>query len=186
MARFKLNWDLLAAFFMWLVIIVVIVFAANQARASSPCGHFFKQPIVYAAPVAAVPYIYHNASPDLVAESRLRKAIREELQAHGALQQRQSVRQQQTAPSAFAKCISCHSGNNARGGLALDGATAITCHTYWRWGEMAGIGKDVPPAMKKLLDSMTPEEKGAVNTEMLNRGEADKPPPLPAPVGQLE
>lgn len=170
-------------------IVIALVVLPEFAGATSPCNHFFKQQVV-AVPVVAAAPVYYQAGVNLEIESQIRKAVREELRQALSVAPQQLRQQQATQqPSAFAKCVSCHTGPTAKGGVVLDGLASVSCHVYARWGEMAGLGENIPPAMQKLITSMGAEEKGAINTEMLRRGaarsqSADIPPPAPA--GQIE
>lgn len=152
--------------------------------AHGDCRHFFvkRQVVVQqvAVPVFVQPPVYYAAGQDLQAEALAEKVAR-------LVEQKLSVRQQNhqqpplVKPGTFAKCASCHAGANPAGGLVLDGETPIDCRAYFRWGQIAGQGKDVPERMQALIQSMTPDQKGAINDAMLNlveRGQpADKPPP---------
>lgn len=176
----------LAHLFLWGTLVAVIAIVLCAPANASNCHHFFKQAVV-AAPVYAAPVVYYQAGANIELESQIRKAVREELRAALIAPQAQQQTAPPQKPTAFAKCISCHSGQNAKGGVILDGTARVDCHTYARWGEIAGIGENVPPAMAALVKSMTPQEKGDVNTLMLRLGAADRAkefvPPAP---GELQ
>lgn len=134
------------------------------------CGHLFchKQKIVHhAAVVQQVPYAFYAAGQSIQEDALAAKVA-------ALVEQRltQSLKQQQTAPkqaaNVFAKCVSCHSGANSAGGLVLDGQTGVSCLTYFRWGQIAGQGKGVPAKMQAVISGLTPEEKGAINSALLD------------------
>jgi len=170
--------------------LLLLAFVTGTANATPPCNHFFQKQVIAAPVVAYAAPVYYQAGVNLEIESQIRKAVREELRQALSVAPQQ-LRQQQTAtqPSAFAKCVSCHTGPTAKGGVVLDGLASVSCHVYARWGEMAGLNENIPSAMKKLVESMGPEEKGAINTAMLRLGAARSQPadiPPPAPTRQLE
>lgn len=202
LAAWAVAFSLIMALAVMLLIALGMSLFAKPAEASN-CGQFFvKQQYAAAvvAPVYAAP-VYYQAGRDIEAEALAAKItnlavpaimaeVRQQLQAgggsgavcnnsNGSSNNSGSLGiQQQPVVKAFAKCVSCHSGENAKGGIVLDGSFAVNCYTYRRWGEMAALGKDVPPAMQKLISAMTPEEKGAVNEAMLLL-------PEPKPEGSL-
>lgn len=150
---------------------------ASRPLHAGNCHHFFHKQAVVVQQVVAQPYVLYQAGQDIQAEALAEKVAR---LVEQKLTLRQTVSpQQQVAPNAFARCVSCHSGPTPAAGLVLDGITPITCHAYWRWGEMAGLGKNVPPKMQGLLNAMTPEQKGAINEAMLKLGFEPTPPPGP-------
>jgi hypothetical protein len=177
----KLAQGFLAAVFAGLIALAVCA----PVRASG-CQQFFhhKQAVAYVAPVAAVIY---QAGANLEIEAQVEKAVGRALLKYQQQlnvqpqHQPQQVTQQQTPqrPSAFAKCVRCHTGPNAAAGVQLDGSRVV-CHTYARWGEMAGLGRNIPKEMQALIASMTPQEKGAVADDMLNLGAAELPVVQPA------
>jgi hypothetical protein len=152
---------------------VALILCAICSTAHADCRQFFVQRHVYVAPVVAYAApVYYQAGRDLEAEAladKVTKLVTAKLEAK--LTAPQAVRAKASA-GAFSKCVRCH-GEGAS--VVLDGSAKVTCFTYARWGQIAGQGKDVPPEMKKLIDSLTPEEKGAVADAMLNLGAADKP-----------
>lgn len=190
-------------------VVAALLIAVLACPAHADCRQFFvqKQRQVYYqqayVQAVAVPYyqppIYYSAGADIQAEALAEKVAR-------MVESKLALRQQQTAPetmrqpvvtSAFAKCIRCHTGPEPAGGLTLDGTAGVTCHTYYRWGQIAGQGRDVPDKMKALVASMTPEQKGAINEELLDLVETNlvrvdplpqplPPPPLPPRDGGLE
>jgi hypothetical protein len=151
--------------------------------ASADCRAFFvKRPAVVvqqvAVPVAVYPPVYYSAGADIQAEALAVKVA-------ALVEAKLSLRQQQTAPApnAFTKCAQCHTGPNAAVGLVLDGSP-LDCHVYKRWGEIAGLGKNVPAKMQGLVSSLTPEQKGQINEAILLLV-ADKPKPTVAD-GELQ
>lgn len=177
----RANRRIMFLFWVCLIAIAGLIFSSV---AKADCGHFFRKQHVAVVQQVVAPYyppVYYAAGQDLQAEALAAKV------AH-LVEQKLSLRQSQlerpVTPNAFAKCVSCHSGATAAAGLVLDGS-AIDCHTYFRWGQMAGQGKHVPAKMAGLIDRLTPEEKGAINDALLDLV-ATKPPPPPEPAGGLE
>lgn len=189
-------------------VIAALAMLAMATPAHADCRQFFvkRQAVVHHAVVQqfAVPYyqppIYYSAGGDLQAEALAVKVA-------ALVEKKLALRQEQVAPAsteqlsnrvnAMVKCATCHSPKNPAGGIILDGATRITCHTYYRWGQIAGQGKDVPAKMQALVAAMTPEQKGAINEAMLDLVETNlvrvdplptplPPPPLPPRDGDLE
>jgi hypothetical protein len=75
-----------------------------------------------------------------------------------------------------AKCALCHSGQNAKGGITLDGTQAVDDATFRSFSRMYLTGADVPKAMQPLMAKLTADEGSAVLAELL-RLEAVKSPP---------
>ena len=169
----KWNWDLIGVIAIWLAGLAALSVLFTSCARADQCHHFFRKQVVYAAPIVAIPYVYHNASPGLVQEAQIRKAVREEVREElrqQLNQQQGSGVQRQTAQqpiAAFASCIKCHGGSTPAGGLVIDGVTPLPCDALLRWGEMAGLGVNVPPEMKALLTTMKPEQKGEVQAGLL-------------------
>lgn len=173
---------------------MMLVWITAPAHAAN-CGQFFVQKqVAYVAPVYAAyvqPQVYYQAGRDLELRAAVREALRAELPQ--ALTQAmiapgvQQVRQQQTGPqtnggSVFvAKCARCHTGANPKGQVTLDGQTAIFPEQFVRIAAMLGENIDVPPEMKRVVDSLTPAEKGSILSEMiaLSRAAPRQPPPQP-------
>jgi hypothetical protein len=177
-------------------VIALLAMLAMATPAHADCRHFFvkRQAVVHHAVVQQIvapyyPPVYYSAGADIQAEALAEKVSR---LVEGKLAIRQQAAQiTKPATGVFAKCATCHSAASPAGGLILDGVSPITCDTYWRWGEIAGLGKDVPAKMKPLIDSMTPEQKGAINEALLGLPKAEHivpiaPPPLPPRDGTLE
>lgn len=124
------------------------------------------------------PYAIYQAGADIQADALAEKVAAKVLK----LVQAQTAQQQKAAPepvtrptsNAFAKCASCHTGANAAGGVVLDGVTKISCHAYARWGLMAAKGKDIPQQMRALMSSLSNEDKGQLNLELLDLVEQPK------------
>jgi hypothetical protein len=168
-------------------IVLVIVLACQSSKAAD-CTQFFSYGYYKQQVAVVAPLVYHAASPGLVNEAQIRKAVREELKHLRA--ELTTPAKQQVKTSAFASCIKCHSGSAPAGGLVLDGETPIPCGAYWRWGEMGGLGENIPDEMKALLKSMTPQQKGEINSAMLRLGPIDRPQaytvPRPEQTGTIE
>lgn len=153
---------------LWLTTALAIALLASllvsPARAAD-CNHFFyrQQVAAVVAPYYAAP-IYYQAGRDIEADAFAEKIIR---RVEQKLQTREPVQQQVKATGAFASCVRCHTGATPAGGVVLDGETPVPCSVYLRWGEMAGLGENVPNGMKNLLNAMTPEQKGEVNSALI-------------------
>lgn len=65
------------------------------------------------------------------------------------------------------KCASCHTGDDAAGGLILDGTRAITDATYRRFSRMYVLGEKVPVKMRPLLDGLKDADGSAILAELL-------------------
>lgn len=190
--------------------IALVTVIASVARAD--CRHFFRPKVVYqqqyyapayVQPVVYAPLVFYQAGDEL----RIQAAVKRELeyqqqqlqapskgyqspqqapiQAPIQAPQKGSIEPlQQVAVGAFAKCSRCHTGPEPAGGLILDGKAGVTSHTYVRWGEIAGLGRNVPSKMQALVASMTPEQKGEINEALLNLVETNlaRVDPLPQPL----
>lgn len=183
--------------FFWAIAITAVYFGLVSLFAPSVhagnCGQFFVQKqVAYVAPVYAAAYVqpqvYYQAGRDLELRAAVREALRAELPQ--ALTQALTspnghpIKQQQTGPqqsSVFvSKCARCHTGANPKGEITLDGQTAIFPEQFVRIAAMLGENIDVPPEMKRVVDSLTPAEKGSILSEMIalsrNRPETPRPP----------
>ena len=181
MARFKLNWDIVLIVLFWFLGLVAFgLIYVDCASATQPCNHFFKQQVVAVAPVYAAP-IYYQAGRDIEADAIAAKVAKIVI---GQMRAELNAPQKQTAPQRSAisqHCAKCHSGPTPKAGIVYDGATSLACVQVT--AALRSIAKEEMPKDHKL----TPEQKGAVMQELLDLEQpADKPPPLPAPVGQLE
>lgn len=169
------------------IIAALMVAAASQPTSAGGCHHLFhhKQHHVQAVLVQPL-YFAGQATQD---EAIARKAIRAELPAivEAVRQSLQAPAQSQVAGVLGQKCTRCHSGENAKGGI--DFTTAIDATIFRRSVELLGTGKDAPPAMKGVLASLKPEEKGQLTEELLNlsarpaaaKQEPQQVPPEPGP-----
>lgn len=203
--------------------IAVLAILALAIPAHADCRHFFvKRQVVYqqqyvapiyAAPIVYAAPVYYSAGLEYQIEAAVEKALRlrEQAPSKGYQSPQQAPVQapiqapqkgsieplQQVAVGAFAKCSRCHTGPEPAGDLILDGKTGVTAHTYVRWGEIAGLGRNVPSKMQALVASMTPEQKGEINEALLDLVETNlvrvdplptplPPPPLPPRDGGLE
>jgi hypothetical protein len=158
------------------ITLVLLCSAANAGNCNLLCH---KQ--VYQAAVVqqvVVPYAYYQAGSDIQADALAEKVSAKVLKLVQQQMSQQQVKQPSpslASKSVFARCASCHSGANAAGGLVLDGQTAVSCHAYFRFGQIAGQGKNIPPKMEALIRNLTPEEKGAMNDALLDLVEQAKP-----------
>lgn len=203
-----------------LAVMLFVVFAALCSPARADCGHFFRKKVVvqqvvapaYAAPIVYAAPVYYSAGVDIQIEAAVEKALRlrDQAPAKGYQQPVQAPVQapiqapiqapgpkggtleplQNVQVGTFAKCTRCHAGENAAGGLVLDGQTPIDTWTVYRWNQIAGQGRDVPAKMQGLIGAMTPEQKGAVNDALLDlvaaRPQPVQPPPPPVADGGLQ
>lgn len=212
MVMVAIFWGIALAAFVFFIAALL----APQAHAAN-CGQFFVKQH-YVAPVYAAyvqPQVYYQAGRDLELRAAVREALRAELpqaltQAMTAPNGQQQVNQQRqpqaNGSSVFvAKCSRCHSNANPKGGVTLDGQTAILPDQFVRIAGMLGENIDVPPEMKRVVDSLTPAEKGGILSEMISLSRpaprqqaplqplqpditplpADRPPPAPRP-GDLQ
>lgn len=159
-----------------IVFILGIAVAANAGN----CRQFFVQQ--YAAPIYAQPVILYQAGVqvehDALAEriaQRVEAKIIQRLQATSAPQQ-----QRQSATALEVHCAKCHSGGAPKGGLVIDGSSAIECRTIT--AALRAISQDLMPKDHKL----TPEQKGAVMQQLLDLEREELPPVAPPPDGKLE
>ena len=181
MARFKLNWDLIATVIIWIGIIAAMLLVyADRASATQPCRQFFTHHAAVVAPVYAAP-IYYQAGRDIEAEAiaaKVAKIVVGQLRAELNAPQRQTATKQSALAQHSAKC---HSGATPKAGIVYDGVTSLACVQVT--AALRSIAKEEMPKDHKL----TPEQKGQVMQELLDLEQpADRPPPAPAPVGQLE
>jgi cytochrome c553 len=144
-----------------LTILCVLLTPGFALAGNSHCFFYKAAPVVYAAPL-----VYHTASPGLVQEAQIRRAVREELQLALQAPQQAKVASQPVQAGVFAKCAKCHSAGSGR--TVLDGSQPVSCATYFRWGQIAGQGKNIPAEMDAIIKAMSPQEKGAVNDALLN------------------
>jgi cytochrome c553 len=158
---------------------IALALTLLASTAHADCHQFFSYRQAYVAPVVAyaVP-IYYQAGRDLEAEAladKVARLVTQKLEAR--LTAPQAVRAKASA-GAFSKCVRCHGPESS---VVLDGSAKVDCWTLARWVQISGQGVNVPPEMKKLVDSLSPQEKGAVADEMLNLGAADRPKPVDVP-----
>lgn len=147
---------------------LLLTLALGHAQADAGhCRVFFQQHHAVAVQqvVAVQPLILYQAGADIQAEALAEKVARLVQQKLTLAQQ--APQQQRVAPSAFAKCAACHTGENAAGGLVLDGQTLLDCQTYAAWGRMAGLGEGIPDKMRAVVGSLSPQEKGDINEAIL-------------------
>lgn len=192
------------------------ILTAMSLNARADCRAFFRhkqavvvQQVAVAVPVAVYPPVYYAAGQDIQIEAAVERVLRlrEQGLTKGYTAPIQAPVQapvqapiqapakealtplQQVAPIAFTKCTRCHTGPEAAGGLVLDG-TPLSDHVYKRWGEIAGINKNVPVKMQGLVAALTAEEKGAINEAILllsaDEPRVVQPAPPPAPDGGLQ
>lgn len=166
--------------------------AASQAAACQKCGLFgnrcaFKQ--VQAAHVqqlVAAPIVYPQVNYFVGAPIRVEAIVQRSLQEnpeYAEFQRFRAWKQElerkptvgeplnkpietipQTIPTSLlvARCSQCHSGDNPKGGLLLDGTAELTCDQALRAMKMVQAGK-MPPKNK-----LTPEDAGGVFQDLLD------------------
>jgi len=182
MARFKLNWDLVAAFLMWLgIVLAMLLVYSDRANATQPCHQFFQhQQVVAVAPVVAP--VYYQAGVGIEQDALAAKVARivvGQLRAELNAKPQQQVASKQSALAQH--CGKCHSGASPKGGITYDGVTSLAC--FQVTAALRSIAREEMPKDHKL----TPEQKGQVMQELLDLEQpADRPTPIPSPVGQLE
>jgi cytochrome c553 len=161
---------------------IALALTLLASTAHADCHQFFSYRQAYVAPVVAYAApVYYQAGRDLEAEAladKVARLVTQKLEAR--LTAPQAVRAK-AAAGAFSKCIRCHGPESS---VVLDGSAKVDCWTLARWVQM-GRGENVPPEMKKLLESMSPEEKGRIADGMLDLGAAVRPKPVIEP-GTLE
>jgi hypothetical protein len=204
----------IAIAFAWFVATIALLVLTLPAHAD--CHAFFRKHYVqqyyaaaYVQPVVYAPLVFYQAGDEL----RIQAAVRRELDYQQNLQAPskgyQSPQQapiqapiqapkgslqplQQVPTGVFAKCARCHTGDKAAGGLVLDGQTPTTCENYRRFGEIFGLGENIPAKMQAIVPTLTDQEKGALNEAVLRLvaveprpvqplPQVDRPPPPPVP-----
>lgn len=164
---------------------LVLLLAATSATCYGDCRHVFHRQAIVAHHAYVQPVVLYSVGDALRIEAAVEKA----------LAKREAGTLQQKAPQSVisAKCSRCHTGAEAKG--SVDFSTAIDASTFRRSMELLGTGKDAPPAMAGVLQSLTPEDKGKLMEELLrlsepgvlnlrtgetgNWGDRPKPAPLP-------
>lgn len=145
------------------------------------CGLLYRQQVVqqvYAAPVIAAPVYYsvgQNIQEDALAE-RIAAKVALKFQA---LQAAPIQAQHAKATLLSAKCARCHSGDNAKGGVVLDGSVPVDDGTFRAVVRMLGTGKGVPKAMAGVVAGLSPAEKGGLTEELLGLEAVTDVPPEP-------
>lgn len=149
-----------------LIAVLMVAAASPQPTSAGGCHQLFVKQHHVQAVVAYQPlYFAGQATQD---EAITRKAIRAELPAivEAVRQSLQAPIQQQTTGVLGAKCGRCHTGDSAKGDVNF--SRTINAEAFRRCIELLGTGRDTPAAMKGVLASLTPAEKGAITEELLN------------------
>ncbi len=155
----------------WAIVAAVLI---GGPLAYGGCHHLYRAQVVHHA---VAPQVFYFAGQSTQDESILRKAIRAEAPAllREALQQLQAPgAQQQVAPlTGMQKCIRCHSGEGAKGGVRFD--DGVDDAEFRRSVEILS-GFNVPAAMKGVVGSLQPSDKGDI-TEAMLKSQPAKPEP---------
>lgn len=145
-----------------LALLACVFIGGNEATASN-CKPFFAQKQVvhhgYAHNVVA-PIVLYQAGRDVELDAIAEKVAQR-------IEQRLSLRQQQTTPAPAQsvisqKCASCHSGATPKGGIVFDGVTPLDCKHVT--AALRAIADDSMPKGKPL----SPELKGQIMAELLD------------------
>lgn len=133
-----------------------------------------------------VPLVGHSVGESVRTEAIIekakeagRQAAREEYQRLTAATQAlpQVAHAPQFLSTALQSCLRCHTGPQAKGGVDLSTGFA-DCATKLRWFEMAGLDKDVPTAMKPIIEQLRASSKiGDVTEAILKLETAAAAPP---------
>lgn len=153
-----------------------ILLALIPATASAQCGQFFRQRVVvqhHAAAVVAVPQVSYFVGAPVRLEALVQQALRADPQYEEFRQwklrapQREAIKVEPTYPMLAAKCARCHSGDQPKGGVTLDGTRPVPAEVALtslrmlrdRKGpeEMASVlaglkDADLPALMQELLE----------------------------------
>lgn len=159
------------------IVIVLSIALAAPLHATSPCQQLYRRQAVvhYAAPVVA--YAYAAPVHYAVGQSIQDDAIAEKIASKVA----EKLKAMQIAPAAqgsagtlgvkatllTSKCAKCHSGDDPKGGLTLDGSKSVDDGTFRAVVRMLGTGKGVPKAMAGVVAGLSPAEKGGLTEELL-------------------
>lgn len=115
--------------------VVAVMAVLLPATASAQCGQFFQQRVVVhqqAAAIVSVPQVSYFVGAPIRVEALVQQALRAdpEYQAfqrwklQGPEAQRESLKVE-TYPLLAAKCAKCHSGDQPKGGVTLDGSKPV-------------------------------------------------------------
>jgi hypothetical protein len=145
--------------------LALIAFVLIGIPAFAECRHIFRQHVVHHAQPIVHQNIFYSVGEGLVQqvkiEQEVQKQVKLALQAQGVTQQVSTV----SGTTLQAKCARCHSGESAKGGFDL--RQGVNDGEFRRIVEMIGENIDVPDAMKGVIGSLTPEQKGSLTSEML-------------------
>lgn len=154
----------------------MIVWASVASAASAQCGQFFRQRVVvqhHAAAVVAVPQVSYFVGAPVRLEALVQQALRADPQYEEFQKwklrapQREAIKVEPTYPLLQAKCARCHSGDQPKGGVTLDGTRPVPAEfalTSLRMlrdrkgpDEMASVlaglkDADLPALMQELLE----------------------------------
>ena len=166
------------------IVPTMIVWASVASAASAQCGQFFRQRVVvqhHAAAVVAVPQVSYFVGAPVRLEALVQQALRADpqyeefrrwkLQGPQAQREphpaREAIKVEPTYPQLQAKCARCHSGDQPKGGVTLDGTRPVPAEVALtslrmlrdRKGpeEMASVlaglkDADLPALMQELLE----------------------------------
>jgi mono/diheme cytochrome c family protein len=168
-------------------IVVGFALGGSVRPAQSGCNHLYYR-AHHVQAVVVQPQVFYSVGDSLLIEAAVEKAFQRQALKQAAAQpaQAQPGTLSQTASVLSAKCARCHSGNEPAGGV--DFRFKIDDFAFRRTVEMLGEGINVPEKMAGVIKSLTPEERGAITSEMMRlpsrRPDPVQVPPPPAP-GEL-
>lgn len=134
----------------------VIVSTASARPAHCGCQHLYGHHH-HQAVVAVQPIVVYAVGDNLRIEAAVEKALARREQLNSPKKLESSILQ--------AKCSRCHVGDSAKGGFDL--TQGVDDAHFRRIVGMLGESQDVPDAMKGVIESLTPAEKGSITSEML-------------------
>lgn len=136
------------------------------------CHHLYQR---HHAIAVVQPVILHSVGNDLLIEAAVEKVLaKRAAQQPGTLQQQSSV--------IGSKCLRCHQGEEAAGGI--DFRWKVDDYAFRRTIEMLGEGIDIPEKMAGVIKSLTAEDKGNITSELMRlpaKREEQAQPPEPEP-----
>lgn len=141
---------------------------------------YVQQVVAYAAPVHYA--VGQSIQDDAIAE-KIASKVAQKLLAQGVVS---GVRATSGAvvtngqsPLLNSKCARCHSADEPKGGITLDGSKSVDDGTFRAVVRMLGTGKGVPKAMAGVIGGLSPAEKGGITEELLGLEAVTDAPPEP-------
>lgn len=136
------------------------------------CGNIYHR---HHAVIAQPVLLLHSVGDELRIEAAVEKALAKRAQQPGTLQQRVNS-------AIGAKCLRCHQGTEAAGGI--DFRWKVDDYAFRRTVEMLGESIDVPEKMAGVIKSLSAEDKGNITSELMKlpaKREEQAQPPEPEP-----